>query len=65
MAIELDDLAPRKAGIPSFRQEDLSRYSIADLDERIKDLEAEIGRCRELKAAKQATMANAHGLFKK
>ena len=65
MAIELDDLNPRKPGVPAFRQEDLSRYSIADLDERIKDLEAEIVRCRELKASKQATMASAHGLFKK
>jgi len=65
MAIDLDDLAPRKPIVPSFRNEDLSRYSIADLDERIKDLEAEIARCRELKASKQATMANAHGLFKK
>ena len=65
MAIDLDDLAPRKPGIPSFRQDDLSRYSIADLDERIKDLEAEIARCRDLKASKQATMTSAQGLFKK
>ncbi|MFZ1989372.1 MAG: DUF1192 domain-containing protein [Alphaproteobacteria bacterium] len=65
MAIDLDELAPRKPGISSFRHEDLSRYSIADLDERIKDLEAEIARCRELKASKQATMASAQGLFKK
>ncbi|HXZ67332.1 MAG TPA: DUF1192 domain-containing protein [Alphaproteobacteria bacterium] len=65
MAIDLDDLNPRKPSVPSFRQEDLSRFSIADLDERIKDLEAEIARCRELKASKQATMANAQGLFKK
>ena len=65
MAIELDEVFPSKTPLPSFRQEDLSRYSIADLDERIKDLEAEIARCRELKSAKQATMANAHGLFKK
>ena len=65
MAIDLDEVFPSKTPAPSFRQEDLSRYSIADLDERIKDLEAEIVRCRELKASKQATMASAQGLFKK
>jgi len=63
--MDTDDLLPKKTPSLAVLQEDLSRFSIADLDERIELLEAEIERCRATKAAKQATMANAHDFFKK
>jgi len=64
-AMDLDELLPKKTPPTFALQEDLSRHSIAELDERIKSLEVEIERCRAAKAAKQATLATAQGFFKK
>lgn len=62
--MDLDELAPRRPAPVPLGQEDLSRFSIEDLDERIAMLEAEIKRCEAAKAAKQATKASANSFFK-
>ncbi len=61
--MDIEEFAPKKKPVP-LAQEDLSRFSIEDLDERIQMLRAEIERCEALKTAKQATRANADRLFK-
>jgi uncharacterized small protein (DUF1192 family) len=60
-----DDLLPKKTPSPLSLQEDLARFSIADLDERIRLLESEIERCRTAKKSKQASLSTAHGFFKR
>ena len=62
--MDLDELAPRKTPRMPIGQEDLSRFSIEDLEERIVLLQAEIKRCEEAKGAKQATRASADRFFK-
>ena len=62
--MDMDDLAPRKTPTFAIGKEDLSRYSIEDLDERVELLRAEINRCEELKRAKLNTRASADKLFK-
>ena len=62
--MDLDELAPRKTPPVSLGQEDLSRFSIEDLDERIVQLQAEIKRCEAARDAKQATRASADRFFK-
>lgn len=62
--MDLDELAPRKSAAVPLGQEDLSRFSIEDLDERIASLHAEIKRCEDAKAAKQATRESANRFFK-
>jgi len=63
--MDVEDVVPKKTTGLALLQEDLSRHSIADLDERIKALEAEIERCRATKAAKQSTLAAAQNFFKR
>jgi uncharacterized small protein (DUF1192 family) len=63
--MDIDDLSPKKTPTQIGLQEDLARFSIADLDERIRLLETEIERCRTAKTSKQATLAAAQGFFKK
>jgi uncharacterized small protein (DUF1192 family) len=63
--MDLDELLPKKTSGLAALQEDLSRFSIEDLDERIRALEAEIERCREMRASKQSTMAAAQTFFKR
>jgi uncharacterized small protein (DUF1192 family) len=63
--MDLDDLMPKKTTGLASLQEDLARFSIEDLDERIKALEAEIERCRAAKKAKQSTLAAAQSFFKR
>ena len=63
MSAFLDDLPrpdPRKHEIG----QDLSPLSIADIDERIAALEAEIERLRTAREAKDATRSRADSLFK-
>jgi uncharacterized small protein (DUF1192 family) len=62
--MDLDELAPRKTPGAPLGQEDLSRFSIEDLDERIASLHAEVKRCETAKAAKQATRDSANRFFK-
>jgi uncharacterized small protein (DUF1192 family) len=63
-AMDLDEFAPKKAPMAPLGQEDLSRFSIEDLDERVALLQAEIQRCEATKAAKQATRDSANRFFK-
>jgi len=62
--MDIDEVAPRKTPLSPLGQEDLSRFSIEDLEERLVLLQAEIKRCEAAKAAKQATRASADRFFK-
>ena len=62
MAIELDELEPRKAKAPL---KELSTLSVAELEDYISRLEGEIARARAAIAAKQAHRSGAEALFKK
>ena len=61
-AMDLDDLEPRK---PVAKPKDLSPWSIAELEEYIGRLQAEIERARGAIKAKQAQRAGAEAFFKK
>jgi uncharacterized small protein (DUF1192 family) len=61
-AMDLDDLEPRK---PVAKPKDLSPLSIAELEDYIEKLQAEIGRARETIKGKQAQRAGADAFFKK
>ncbi len=65
MAIDPEELLPRKKLPDIVLGQDLSTLSEHELTHRITALEAEIGRCREAIAARQATKAAADGFFKK
>lgn len=60
--MEWDDLEPRKA---KPKPKDLQPLSIAELNDYIAELEAEIVRARGMIAAKQKDRSGAEGLFKK
>jgi uncharacterized small protein (DUF1192 family) len=60
--MDLDDLEPRK---PVAKPKDLSPWSIAELEEYIGRLQAEIERARGAIKAKQAQRAGAEAFFKK
>jgi len=62
MAIELDELEPRKTKAPL---KDLTGLSIVELEDYIAGLEAEIARARTAIAAKQAHRSGAESFFKK
>jgi uncharacterized small protein (DUF1192 family) len=65
MALELDELLPRKKQPEIALGEDLSAKSEHELVERIAALEAEIGRCRDAIVARQSTRASADSIFRK
>lgn len=56
---EAPDLALKKIG-----KQDISTMSIADLNERIEALRAEIARCEQAIAARDTTRSAAEKLFK-
>ena len=60
--MDLDDLEPRK---PLPKPKDLSPLSIAELEEYIARLQAEIERARGAIKGKQAQRAGAEAFFKK
>lgn len=62
--MDLEDLVPKRTTTVPLGQEDLSTFSIADLEERIQILNAEIERCREAKEAKESQRADADRFFK-
>ena len=62
-AMTLDDLAPKKKPAMVVG-EDLSAISVAELEQRIQDLDAEIQRIRMEIAAKQASKAAANAFFR-
>ena len=65
MAIDLDELLPKKKAPEIVLGEDLSAKSEHELAERIALLEAEILRCREAIVARRSTKAAAHSIFRK
>ena len=65
MAIDLDELAPRKPKPEIALGEDLSTKSAHELEARIGALEAEILRTREALKARVATKSSADAFFKR
>ena len=65
MAIDLDELLPKKKMPDIVLGEDLSARSEHELAERIAALQAEILRCRDAIAARQSTKAAADSVFRK
>jgi uncharacterized small protein (DUF1192 family) len=64
--MEMDDL-PRRTDDPAAQlsRQDLDPLSVAELDERIAMLEAEIARCRQKKERAVNHRASADSLFKR
>ena len=62
--MDTDDLEDIKKK-PEWALEDLSTFSIAELEERIVALKAEIERCEGLMKSKESSMAAADAVFKK
>ncbi|HUO98058.1 MAG TPA: DUF1192 domain-containing protein [Rhizomicrobium sp.] len=65
MAIDPEELLPRKKPPEIVLGEDLSAMSEFELGARIAALEAEIARCREAIGARQATKSAADAFFKR
>ena len=65
MAIDPDELAPRKPKVEIVLGEDLSPLSAHELEKRIAALEAEIARCREAIRAREATKNAADAFFRR
>jgi len=66
MAIDLDELAPRKPKkIEIVLGEDLSAFSAHELENRIAALEAEIARAKDAIRARAATKNAADAFFKR
>lgn len=64
MAIDPEELSPRKPAAEIVLGQDLSTMSEHELNARIHSLESEIARCREAIKARQATKAAASSFFK-
>ena len=65
MAIDLDELMPRKPKIDVVLGQDISALSVIELEARIAALEAEIVRTREALKARDATKSAAESIFKR
>lgn len=65
MAIDLDELAPRKPKAETVIGEDLSRMSEHELEMRIANLESEIARTKEALRSRAATKQAADAFFKR
>jgi uncharacterized small protein (DUF1192 family) len=65
MAIDLDELAPRKPKAETVLGEDLSAKSAHELEARIAALETEIARTREALKARATTRSAADAFFKR
>ena len=65
MAIDLDELAPKKRKAETVLGEDLSAMSVNELEARIAALEAEIARTKEALRARTATKNAADAFFKR
>ena len=64
MAIDPEELSPRKPAAEIVPGQDLSTMSEHELNARIHALESEIARCREAIKMRQATKAAASSFFK-
>ncbi len=65
MAIDLDELMPRKPKKETVIGEDLSAMSAHELEERIVALEAEIARSRDALRLRATTKSAADSFFKR
>jgi len=65
MAVDPDELLPKKKPTGLTLGEDLSAMSEHELSARISALESEISRCREAIAARQSTRSQADAFFRK
>jgi uncharacterized small protein (DUF1192 family) len=65
MAVDPEELMPKKKRSAIVLGEDLSDLSAPELESRIGELETEIARCREAIAARNATKAAAATFFKR
>jgi uncharacterized small protein (DUF1192 family) len=65
MAIDPEELLPRKKPAEIALGEDISAMSAFELEERIARLESEIARCREAIAARSVTRSAADAFFKR
>lgn len=65
MAIDPEELLPRKPKQDIVLGEDLSAMSAGELEKRIAALEAEIGRAREAIKAREDTKSAARDFFKR
>lgn len=65
MAIDLDELAPRKPKVEPVLGEDLSRMSEHELQARIASLESEIARTKEALRSRASTKQAADAFFKR
>ena len=65
MAIDLDELAPRKPKADTVLGQDLSHMSVHELEARIAALEAEVVRSREALRSRAATKTAADAFFKR
>jgi uncharacterized small protein (DUF1192 family) len=65
MAIDLDELMPRKPKLEIVLGQDISTLSVIELEARIAALEEEIVRSREALKARAATKNAADAFFKR
>ena len=65
MAVDLDELAPRKPKPETVLGQDLSAMSAHELEARIAALEAEIARTRDALRARTSTKNAADAFFKR
>ena len=65
MAIDLDELMPRKPKAETIIGEDLSAMSVHELEARIASLEGEIARTKDSLRARTVTKSAADAFFKR
>jgi uncharacterized small protein (DUF1192 family) len=65
MAIDLDELEPRKPKLDIVLGEDLSALSAHELEKRISALEAEIVRAKDALRSRASTKSAADAFFKR
>ena len=65
MAIDPEELLPKKKRAGIVLGEDLSELSAPELETRIGELESEISRCRDAVKARNATKSAAATFFKR
>lgn len=65
VAMDIDDLAPRKKPPQIQLGEDIAALSAHELEMRIAHLEEEIARCKAAIAARHATKSAAENFFKR
>ncbi len=62
--MDIDDLEPRPRIPLPLSLEDLSSFSVYELEERIEELHTEITRCQNLISSKQESRTGAEAFFK-